>query len=157
MEVNRIQGIFRKILQGTLLVGACVLSSAGYAFAGVEVKDAWIAEPPPGAMSAAGFMQIHNSDARARTLLQASSPVCKRIEFHQSIVENNIARMDELEHIVIGPNSTFALELGGYHLMLIRPEALHVGQRVKLQLEFDGGEQVIVEAEVRKLLPESEP
>jgi len=158
MVVKPIQGASRRTLQGTLqgafLLAICVFFGAGSAFAGVEVKDAWVAEPPPGAMSAAGFMQIHNSDSRERTLLQAHSPVCKHIEFHQSIVENNIARMDEVEQIVIEPNSTFTFELGGYHLMLIRPEALHVGERVKFELEFDGGEQVTVEAEVRKLLPE---
>jgi len=161
MAVKQIPGplrwTLRVTLQRALLVAICGLFSAGSALAGVEVKEAWVAEPPPGAMSAAGFMQLHNPDSRARTLLQARSPICKHIEFHQSIVENNIARMDEVDQIVIEPNSTFTLELGGYHLMLIRPEALHVGDRVKLELEFDGGEQVVVEAEVRKLLPEPQP
>lgn len=120
------------------------------AAADVAVRDPWIAEAPPGAMSAAAFMVLENDGAEPRSAIAAESPACERIEFHSSEMEGGIARMREQSSLTVPAGGRLALEPGGTHLMLIRPAALRAGDRVQITLEWDDGEKLAVEAIVRE-------
>ena len=127
-----------------------LLAGAAPAAADVAVRDPWIAEAPPGAMAAAAFMLLENDGAEPRSAVGAESAACERIEFHRSEIEGGIARMVEQNSLTVPAGGSLALEPGGTHVMLIRPVALHAGDRVLITLELDDGEKLAVEAVVRE-------
>jgi len=127
-----------------------LLAGAVPAAADVAVRDPWIAEAPPGAMAAAAFMVLENDGAEPRSAVGAESAACERIEFHRSEIEGGIARMVEQNSLTVPAGGRLALEPGGTHVMLIRPVALHAGDRVLITLELDDGEKLAVEAVVRE-------
>jgi len=129
----------------------CGLVAGASAADDLEIRDAWIAAPPPAAAGAAGFLTLENSGAVARKLVRASSPACQRIGLHRSSIENGIARMRPQSELEVPAHGRLLLEPGGYHLMLMHPQELRAGQRVRLELYFANGERRVVEALVRDL------
>ena len=89
----------------------------------LEVRGAWIRQPPPGA-NAAAYMTLHNGGSSAQRLLGARTAAAERVELHRSVVENGVARMEPVEALEIGPGETIELAPGGLHWMLIRPQPL---------------------------------
>lgn len=135
------------------LVAAYILSLAGLPTGSAQdiaVKDAWIAEGPPGARVLAAFMRIDNRSAESLALTEASSPQVERIEMHRTVFSEGMARMQHQETLTIAPQSSLKLAPGGYHLMLIGPNGLHSGDVVPIILTFDDGSQITAMAEVRK-------
>lgn len=133
-------------LMMALLVPGLVLGAA------VEVEDPWVAEPPPGAPVVGGFMLLHNGSDEDRSLVGARGDNFGKIELHQTVREDGMARMIPQDSIPIPAGSTTALEHGGYHLMLMQPEkTLVAGDRVALELRFDDGSKVSIEAPVRRM------
>lgn len=124
--------------------------AAGPAPADVTVQDAWIAEPPPGAPAAAGYLTLVNPGEAPRALVAAASPACERVELHRTRVVDGVARMRPLERLEVPPGGSARLEPGGAHLMLMRPQGLKVGQTVLLELRFADGERLEVQAPVRR-------
>jgi copper(I)-binding protein/uncharacterized protein YcnI len=107
--------------------------------AGVEVINPWIAPPPQGAPTAAGYLTIRNGGAEADALVGASTPSAEKLELHSMTMTGGVMRMRPITSglaipagkiVVIGPNA-------GYHLMLIRPNrVLKPGDRVPATLRF---------------------
>jgi copper(I)-binding protein len=127
-----------------------LLVSAAPAVAEVSVLDPWIAEAPPGAMTAAAFMVLENDGAAPRSVVRAESPACERIEFHRTEMDGGIARMVAQKSLAVPAGGRLALEPGGTHMMLIRPAALHSGDRVQISLELADGEKLTIEAVVHE-------
>ena len=125
----------------------------GSAFAGenVHIQNAWIREAPPTTKVMAGYLEIENSSNHALTLVSAESPEFERIEFHISQVENDVAKMQQQENIVIDPNTSFLFEPGGYHLMLFNNTTpMREGKNVSIKLIFKDGETHALYASVKK-------
>lgn len=121
------------------------------AFADVKVEDPWIAEGPPVAQVLGGFMQLRNTDAQPRALVGGSSTGFARIELHQTVHEDGMAKMVPQERIEVPAQGTTALQPGGYHLMLIEPvKPLKAGDTVELTLQFDDGSKQTLQVPVRK-------
>ena len=124
---------------------ALVLLLAGLvrpALADVTLRDAWVAEPPPGALSTAAFGVLTNDGPEIAELVAASSPACERVEMHRTTHREGIAGMERLERITLAPGETLRFEPGGAHWMLIRPRPLAPGDEVELTLELADGSQV---------------
>lgn len=115
----------------------------------LDVEHAWVRLPPPGA-NAAAYLTLRNGTERTRTLVQAASPDCERVEIHRSVVEGGVARMERAGRLELPPGGTLALAPRGLHLMLIQPRRLVEGGRVDLHLELESGGVVEVEAPVRR-------
>ena len=67
---------------------------------------------------AAAYMTIQNSGQISDSLLSASSPMAGMIDFHETRVESGVAKMRQVRHIRVGPNSMTVLKPGGLHLMI---------------------------------------
>ena len=143
----------RRDMQRLWLAGLWLLAAAVPAAADVEVRDPWIAETPPGAMSAAAFMVLANDGTEPRLVVRAASPACERIEFHRAERDGDIALMREQKSLGVPADGHLTLEPGGTHLMLIRPTELRAGDRVAIDLELANGENLAVEAVVRRRGP----
>jgi copper(I)-binding protein len=133
------------------LFALCIFLFSGQtAFAGVRVLDPWIKAAPPNAPVLALYMVVENHDGEVLNLIGAESLACKRIEMHESRVENGTARMAPRRALDIAPHGRLALVPGGLHLMMFNPkQPFKAGDRVDVRLKFSNGQSIDVEATVR--------
>ena len=135
---------------------ALALAGLGPAAAAAEetnlsVSGAWISPPPPGVEVAAAYLELHNRSAGAATLVQVTSPRCKSVEFHRSVVRNGVASMSRQDSVTIPAGADLNLIPGDYHLMLFRPSPpLQPGESVPLTFEFSDGTVLNAAAMVRR-------
>jgi copper(I)-binding protein len=114
-----------------------------------SIDDAWIAETPPGATVAAGYLELVNDGGETAEIVGAESPACERIEFHRMEMDGDIARMRQQESLTVAPGERLTLSPNGIHLMLIRPQALAAGDRVPIRFSLADGAELSIEAVVR--------
>lgn len=107
--------------------------------ADVMVKDAWVREAPPTSKTTAAYMQLHNHTQETINLLKAESPQFNKVEIHNTIIENNVAKMVEMEKLEIKSHQMVDLKPKGLHIMLIEAKSgvsPKTGETVDLKLFF---------------------
>ncbi|HHZ88386.1 MAG TPA: copper chaperone PCu(A)C [Chromatiaceae bacterium] len=108
--------------------------------ANVVVENAWVRAAPPNAKVMAGYLTLRNQADIPLRLMRVSSPDFKRIEIHQSLNQDGMARMIALPHLHLAAQGTLRLEPGGSHLMLIEPtRKLFINRSVTLSIVFGNG------------------
>lgn len=115
----------------------------------VAVEEAVVTLPAvPGRPGAAYFLLRSNRDDVRLTGI--TSPRIGRIELHESMTSGNMSGMRAIENVALEADTPLRFEPGGRHAMLydIDP-AVAIGQRIALNLAFDGAPPATVEAEVR--------
>jgi copper(I)-binding protein len=131
----------------TAVIAACSTATTA---TDPTVSGAWV-RPPMGAdRPAAGYLTITGGSSTT-ALVAVTADVAATVEIHETMAgHDGMAGMRPVERIEIPAGATVALEPGGYHLMLMGlTTRLEPGATVHLQLEFDGGLEVAVDAEVR--------
>ncbi|MGH8371111.1 MAG: copper chaperone PCu(A)C [Gammaproteobacteria bacterium] len=130
----------RKPLLGLLLM----FIASPLCAAGLTVTQAWI-RLLPGDLPLAGYAHVVNSSAHDVTLVSASSPDFRAVQFHRSMNHGGMEEMVHLAKLSIAAGKSLDFAPGGYHLMLMgRRHPLEVGQQVALTLHFaDGSKQTI--------------
>lgn len=106
---------------------------------------------PMNAVSGA-YLRIENRSAQGDQLLSATTDAAGRAEIHQTIVENDIARMQHMmEGVTIPANGVVEFKPGGYHIMLRDlKRALEPGQTVQLTLRFRLRGEITISAPVTR-------
>lgn len=142
---------FRRIALAATMVATM---SAGAAWAQLSVTEPWVRGTVAAQKATGAFMNLRSDEAV--TLVGASSPVAGVVELHEMRMEQDVARMRQVERIDLPAGKTVELRPGGYHLMLLDlKQPLEQGQTVPLTLQVrgsDGAErEVAVEATVRSL------
>lgn len=132
------------------LIAATLLFSSLSAVAAPQILDPWIAEVPPGAPVAGGFMELKNPDDKNVSLTAVTTPNAKAVELHQTVIKGTMARMVLQDAIEIPANGSTQLAPGGYHLMMFGPKDIVLGEQVPLTLHFSDGSKQDVKAQVRK-------
>jgi len=112
------------------------------AFADVTLRDAWVAEPPPGALTTVAYGVLTNAGPDVVEIVAASSPACERVEMHRTTHREGVVGMEPLDRITLAPGESVHFEPGATHWMLIRPRALAHGDEVELTLELADGSRV---------------
>lgn|SRR5690606_13886693 len=136
-------------LAGGLLVSSWMTAAAAQ---DIYVEDAWARASIGHVANSAAYLSLKNSGETPVRLVAVESPAAERSELHDHVMENDIARMIQVEAIEIEAGEEVALEPSGLHIMLIGlREPLHPGDHVPLTLYFEEGESLEVEAEVRAL------
>lgn len=126
-------------------------SPIAHGCAGLEIKNAWVREPPPVATVAAGFAELLNLSAEPIAVVSVDSPCCDRVTVHRTVIENGRARMVPEPVIRIPPHGRAVLEPGGLHIMLTHPKsALRSGGRIALTVHCASGDTVTAMATVRR-------
>lgn len=69
----------------------------------------------------AGYMTLTNNSDEAITITRVSSPQFGRAEIHETVIEDDIARMRPVGELTIDAGGSVRLERGGMHLMLMQP------------------------------------
>ena len=117
----------------------------------IQIENAWVREAPPSARMLAAYMTLKNPADQDQVLVEVQSPAFSHVMLHRSKVIDGVARMIHLDEVVIPAGGSVQLEPGGLHLMMPAPETrLSAGDRVPLVLLFADGNQIEVQAEVRK-------
>jgi copper(I)-binding protein len=138
----------KRISVGVLWMMICLLA---FADTTVVVRDAWVREAPPGAPVLAAYFTLENPGSKADKLVAVHCPDFAKTEIHATEIRNGVARMIALDALPIPPHATVMLAPGGYHLMLHSPRReLSAGMHVNLELRFDSGTRLPVDAPVRR-------
>ena len=129
----------RLIAIATLLVLAPCAMAAGQ----LGVSNAWIPQAPPGVDMLAGYLTLKNSGDQTVTVLAAQSDRFRTVTVHQTVIENGVSRMRELNRLEIAPGQELKFAPGGLHLMLMQPRsAIAPGDRVEIVLLLSDGQRV---------------
>jgi copper(I)-binding protein len=118
---------------------------------GIQVKDPWARETPPGVRHGAAYMTLLNEGNVQDRLTGARSDVSNVAELHTHLMEGGVVRMRQIEGVNVPPGTPVVLEPGALHIMLIElKQPLKAGERFPLTLEFERAGDTTVEVEVRK-------
>jgi len=135
---------------------AAGLFNGATASAQVVASEAWTRATAPGA-AGVGYLVLTNKGSEDAKLLKIVSPLCDKIMIHRSTIdENGVARMWPVAKLQIAPGESVRFTPNGMHVMfmdLTKPFA--VGQKVPLQLTFEGEPEMTVLFEVQPLVPEA--
>ena len=93
----------------------------------------------PGETSAA-YLRIDNRGGLDMTITSARTEAAAAVEFHETVIEDDIARMERLPTLSIPADQTLHLRPGGIHIMLLElTKNLEAGSSIVLELEFESG------------------
>lgn len=119
----------------------------------ISFTQAWVQEGPPNARVLAGFMQINNNSKQDINILSATSKTFKKVEFHRTVQDKGMARMQQQDQLTIPASGQLRLEHGSYHLMLIEPaKKLKAGDTITIEFTLQDNKKQSVTLDVR--LPE---
>lgn len=143
----------RSVLFGALLVST--LLATRVAAATIEVKDAWIRTPPPGAPTAAGYATVINHGISSDHIIGASSRAAATTQLHQMTMTGGVMRMRPITTgLPIGASATVKFSPNGDHLMLTGLKSpLKAGAHVKITLQFQRAGAVVADFVVRDAAP----
>ncbi len=143
-----------------LLALACLLAQVAgaheYTHGSLTIGHPWSRPTMPGMPMGVAYLSITNRSKAADALIAASTPAAAKVEFHETRIDDGMARMRPLTEIVIGPGKTVKIQPGGIHLMLVGLEApLELGKSIPLTLEFRAAGKVTVELAIES--PDAAP
>ena len=131
-----------------LVLILCLLTSSVMA-CDLKVESAWIREAPSTAKSLAGYAMLSNLSGKALTVVGTSSAAFAKVEMHETITENGIAKMRAIEKLEIPANGKVEFAPSGKHFMLIEPNStLKSGDVVSVSLKDATGCQTTVQFRV---------
>ena len=140
-----------RLLNSILLTSFLLLSSMVNAET-FTVEDAYVRATPPHTANSAAFMQIHNNTDTSRKLIAASSDVSDRVELHSHIMSDGMMKMRQVEAIEVNANESAILRPGSFHVMFLGLKSpLSEGESVKINLYFDNGDEIVVNAPIKKI------
>lgn len=105
------------IFSGVLLL-AVLLACTDDAMPPLVVTDVELSRPLPGVNMSAGYLALTNNSAQAIRITRVSSPQFDAIEIHETVIEDEIARMRPVSELVVGSGETLRLQRGSLHLMM---------------------------------------
>lgn len=135
----------------SLLFSLLLFSQSVAAESSLVFEGAWIAEAPPASKVMVAYMVIRNPGDQLAKIISASSVSFKRISFHQTQQENDMASMQHMASLTIPAKGELVLEAGSHHIMLFSPvKKLKAGDQVNFNFELEGGETVALTMPVKK-------
>ena len=119
--------------------------------ADLEISDAWIKNLPASVSVRAGYLTLRNLTRQSVTIVGATSPHFASVEFHRSVSQDGMARMEAVPKLQIEVGATVRLEPGGLHLMMMQPALpTSPGELYRITFEYADGSRQSLQMEVRK-------
>jgi len=133
-----------------ILILFALISCSQNAGGGIEIKNAWIREAPPGATVAALYLEINNNDGEDQ-ILSINTPVSELAEFHNTqVTPDGTGKMVKLENLSIQSGEQLKFSPGGKHIMLINlNKVLKAGEVYEVTIDFKNSGQKTVNAVVK--------
>ena len=99
------------------------------------------------------YMRVINRGDEPVAIVAAETAAAGHVQFHETIVENSIARMQVLDRLVIGGGETLELRPGGKHIMLDQLTSdIAAGSQLAFRLILDSGERIDLSAAVHDMV-----
>jgi copper(I)-binding protein len=115
----------------------------------VAVREAWVRLAPVRGRPGAAYFRMKAGSEGAR-LTGVYSPLARRIELHESVMEGAMAHMRGRKDMEFPSRGELVFEPGGRHAMLFGLDTrLKPGDTVPLTFSFNVAPPVTVQAEVR--------
>jgi len=137
------------MMRATLFSIALLLPCSALA-EGVSMHQSYLRASGPTAKAAAAFMMIHNDTENDVTLIGAQTDVARKVELHTHVMENDVAKMREIEGgITIPAGGHHELKRGADHVMLMGlTGTLEQGAMVPITFLFKSIPPMTLEIEV---------
>ena len=135
-----------------LFVTISLLISNSASASPLKIDNAYVRATPPHAKNSAAFMMINNSGTQEIKLIAASSDIAARVELHNHLMQDGLMKMRQVEQISIKAENKTELQPGSYHIMFFElKQPLKDGESVALKLYFDNGEEITIDAPIKKI------
>ncbi|MYB35132.1 MAG: copper chaperone PCu(A)C [Gammaproteobacteria bacterium] len=120
----------------------------------ISVSETWSLAVPPTSKNSVVYLLIQNNGSDADMLMGATTEVSRSVELHTTLHDHGQMKMHHHHSLEIPGNSSFIMEPGGHHIMLVDIfEPLTPGQKFDLTLNFMKGGEIKTEVEVVELPP----
>lgn len=112
-------------------------------------SDAWFYLPIPGQSVSAAYLTLSNNTPRNLVLTSVTLAEAQRTEIHNHRMVGGMMQMRPMPEVQVPAGKSIEFAPGGLHVMLygVSP-ALTAGDKVNLQLHFEGDMSVAVSAKV---------
>jgi len=138
-----------------LIIGILAVLLPAMSSAELRIEEGFVRGLPRGQQTTAAFMRLVNDGDNDVIIIDASSDSAERAEIHAHIHRNGMMSMQRVVSMVVPARSTFVLEPGEHHLMLINlHKPLSEGDTVFVELLSATGEKVNATLPVRSVLNE---
>jgi len=139
-----------------LAFAALLMVSAVPAFAqssSIQVENPRAPATPSGAKTGVVYMTIDNKLSIADRLTGLSSEVAKKLQIHETKMENGIMKMREISGgLPVPAGGSVVLKPGGYHVMLIDlNKPLKAGETFPLTLVFEKAGKISITVPVQSM------
>lgn len=132
---------------GLILLLGVVPAFAG----GLQLREGFVRELPPGQMVSAAYMDLVNDGNRPVAIVAASSDSAGSAELHSHSHSNGMMQMQQVRRLEVPAHGHVLLAPGGYHLMLINlKRSLRAGDQVGITLFDEEGKFYTVKIPVVK-------
>lgn len=140
------------LMGGTLLgVGNTQALAHEYTEGDLHIQHPWSRALPPVAPTGAAYMVIENRGETSDTLISASTPVAGYTELHEHVYQDDLMKMQRIEHVKIAPGEQVEFSPGGHHVMLFElKEPLVAGHSYPMTLTFERAGEVKIDVQVSK-------
>lgn len=126
------------------LLVTLALTSSVAAEPGLKAESGWIREAPPVAPVRAGYLRLTNESNIDLVIVGVRSDAFGAIEIHEmSASDDGTMRMRPVPYFTVPAGGAVALEPGGLHLMLFRPQiSLMSGVEVAIVFRLESGVEI---------------
>jgi periplasmic copper chaperone A len=141
--------LFYVVVACTSLAAASVASAQQFKAGDIVISHPWSRATPKEAKVGAGYLVLENRGTVPDRLLGGSVEVAAGFEIHDTVVEDGVMRMRELEAIELPPGGSVEMKPGGRHIMfvgLLHP--LAAGEKARGALQFEHAGTIEVEFDV---------
>lgn len=115
----------------------------------LTISKVVVLEALPGKQMSVGYMTFDNNSGQPIAIDSVTSPQFARVEMHETVIENDVARMESITSLVIDPRSRVVFEAGGKHLMMSGPlTQAKAGMPVTIEIHYDFNGLLIVSTTV---------
>lgn len=126
---------------------ALLMTATALAAQDIKATDAYVPQSPPGSMAQAVYMNLENTSDKVRSVIGVEASGYGMAHLHSSESKDGVAIMTMVHQLDIAPGQSVSLAPGGFHIMLMRPEAVvKVGDTVDLKFLFADGDTLEVAA-----------
>ena len=138
---------------------ACMLAIACSPREGppLTISNVVVPEPPTGKSVTAAYLTLENNSNQPIAIEKVTSPQFASVEMHQTVIQDDVARMVSVAPLIIERHSSVLFAPGGKHLMMSgSPQEIVAGLPLTIEFHYDTNGLLIVTTTVsgRNELPE---
>ncbi len=103
---------------GTLVPCLLVIACSPPAGPPLTISNLVVFEPLPGSNMTAAYLTLTNNSDQSITIDNVTSPQFARVQMHETVIQDDVARMLALAPLIVERHRSMHFEPGGKHLMM---------------------------------------